>query len=388
MSKLKLLIIYTKMVVGGSTTSLLSILDNLDYSRYEVKLLLLDDTGDLQHLINPNVSVAVTPRPSKIKRLLNPSSWTSFFKAEKYYRQHKNKLLKAQINSAYLASSMPVLNEFYDVAISFLEFWPQRYLANNVKAGKKISWIHIDPYEAGLNPDFSKKYLSLVDTIVLVSNSCKDNFDRLFPELANKSEVVENILDSRIIRKLSQEETEISVDKKKINLVTVCRVNLASKGLDRVISAMKKLKDDCIDIESKMDWYIIGDGPDFISFTEMVKDAGLSNIHMLGKQLNPYKYERMMDYFLLPSRYEGKPMAVTEAQMLGLVPIVCNYSSASEQINNGSDGIIVPNDDGSIINPLMSILNDEYDYSDLRQSVESKDYSNTHVMDEIYELMK
>ena len=96
----------------------------------------------------------------------------------------------------------------------------------------------------------------------------------------------------------------------------------------------------------------------------------------------------MMDYFLLPSRYEGKPMAVTEAQMLGLVPIVCNYSSASEQINNGSDGIIVPNDDGSIINPLMSILNDEYDYSDLRQSVESKDYSNTHVMDEIYELMK
>lgn len=386
MNKTRILIIYSKMVVGGSTTSLLSILNGFNYSKYEVTLLLLDDTGDLQHLINQNVIVIKAKKPSTLGRLLNPSSWIPFIIAEVESRKKKNRLIKAQINSSNLALSMSALKTTYDVAISFLEFWPQRYLACKVRANKKISWIHIDPYEAGLNAKYSRKFLEKVDSIILVSNSCKENFDKMFPQLADRSQVVENILDAEIIRSMSKEPLENNIISNKIRLVTVCRINLASKGLDRVVLALKKIKDEGVDVESKIDWFIIGDGPDSFQFSKLVKDSGLSNIHMMGKQLNPYKYETKMHYFLLPSRYEGKPMAVTEAQMLGLVPIVCNYSSAKEQIENGKDGIIVNNDDESIMAPLRQLVEGSIPYNEFRNKILATNYSNTYIIEKIYDL--
>lgn len=48
-----ILIVYSKMVIGGSTTSLLSLLRAFDFSRYEVDLLLFSHQGELQHMIPP-----------------------------------------------------------------------------------------------------------------------------------------------------------------------------------------------------------------------------------------------------------------------------------------------------------------------------------------------
>lgn len=72
--------------------------------------------------------------------------------------------------------------------------------------------------------------------------------------------------------------------------------------------------------------------------------------------------------------------------MVGLVPIVCNYSSASEQIINRVDGIIVANNDESIIEPLKDILDDSIPYAKYRHNIMSKDYSNTHIIQQIYNL--
>ena len=71
----QILIVYSKMIVGGSTTSLLSLLENIDYSRYHVDLLLYDDTGDLQHLIPSAVQVLEPAKKSRraLLRWGNPS---------------------------------------------------------------------------------------------------------------------------------------------------------------------------------------------------------------------------------------------------------------------------------------------------------------------------
>lgn len=55
--KKKLLIVYSKMIVGGSTTSLLSLLNELDYSQYDVDLLLLEKGGVLDRQIPSAVNV-------------------------------------------------------------------------------------------------------------------------------------------------------------------------------------------------------------------------------------------------------------------------------------------------------------------------------------------
>ena len=75
-----ILIVYSKMVVGGSTTSLLSLLNGIDYSKYRVDLLLYDNGGDLQSFINPNVNVLPQAKDSTrpLVKLSTPPSGSIF----------------------------------------------------------------------------------------------------------------------------------------------------------------------------------------------------------------------------------------------------------------------------------------------------------------------
>ena len=45
-----------------------------------------------------------------------------------------------------------------------------------------------------------------------------------------------------------------------------------------------------------------------------------------------------------PSRYEGKSVAVTEAQILCKPVIITAYPTAASQVQDGKDGVIVPLD--------------------------------------------
>ena len=47
MAKKSILFVYSKMIIGGSTTALLSLLNNLDYERFEITLILFNDGGEL-----------------------------------------------------------------------------------------------------------------------------------------------------------------------------------------------------------------------------------------------------------------------------------------------------------------------------------------------------
>lgn len=136
-------------------------------------------------------------------------------------------------------------------------------------------------------------------------------------------------------------------------------------------------------------WYIIGDGDDREYLQNLISDKGLlSNIHLLGSRNNPYPYIKDCDIFLLPSHYEGKPMAVTEAQILGLVPCVTNYSSAKEQVHHMKDGIIMDNNDKAIEQTLYDILNGKIDIDTLKERVVAADYSNVEDMKLVMSLIE
>lgn len=384
------IIVYSKMVIGGSTTSLLSLLNCLDYTRYSVDLQLYDNHGELQDQINKNVNILpeMSQQSKKIHKYIRPSYWTSLVKARVYSTRMENRLINAQYMSKYEAIACPKSGKQYDVGISFLEFWPMEYLVRRVNATRKIGWIHIDIKEAGLFPIIGDELYSKLDKIVLVSNSCVENMKMLYPSQAERLVCIENILVSDTIEGMAKQTPEVEYTVGVFNFVTACRLVLASKGLDRGINAFGKLKKEGI-IHDGIKWFIIGDGPDRQIIEQMIKEQGLTNnILLLGQQKNPYCIEKDMNVFLLPSRYEGKPMAVTEAQMLGLVPVVCNYSSANEQINDGVDGLIANNDDEDIYYKIRQIITDTEVYATMRETVVSNEYSNIHVVDSIQALME
>ena len=66
MDKKKILIVYPFMMMGGSTTSLLSLLENIDKQKFQVDLQLYRNTGPLLSEIPKGVKLL--PTAKKVRR--------------------------------------------------------------------------------------------------------------------------------------------------------------------------------------------------------------------------------------------------------------------------------------------------------------------------------
>lgn len=384
----KVLIVYSEMVIGGSTTSLLSLLNLFDYEKYEIDLLLYSNDGEMQDRIDKRVNVLQEMRTSRRvwKKLVRPDYYVSCMIAKFIARKKNNRLINSQFLSRYEAVSCKRLEEEYDIAISFLEFLPMEYLAHRVNAKRKIAWIHIDIKEGGLLPRISRGVYRKIDRIVVVSKSCADSFCYLYPEFKNKCVYLPNLLSAGVIREMAAGQSEISYTTSTLNLVTVARIVFASKGFDRAVRVFKRLKQDG-NLPLNVRWFIIGDGPDFAELSRLINDNGLDEqIILLGKHSNPFSIEKDMDVFLLPSRYEGKPMAVTEAQMLGVVPYVLEYSSAKEQIESGLDGKVIPNNEDALYEELKTLFMKPDVVREMKNTIMNRDYTNSRDIELYYEV--
>lgn len=380
--KKKILIIYPEMIIGGTTTSLLSLLGALDRNKYEV---------DLQMQYAPGIFANLIPSYVHILPLAMPLphgfyKWIKAFSLKSLYYYLKSKWRGGASASQYMENDIVKFcrkkPKEYDVAISFMERWSLYYLVKKTCAKKKISWIHVDYGAAKMFIDIDMPFFKRVDKVVLVSKKCLQNFKSIAPEIANKSLMIENLLSSEVVKQRAGLSVPRNVAKlfdeveDKVKMVSVCRISFPHKGLDRGIKALARLKKQG-EIENLI-WFIIGDGPDLNNLKAMVDKFGLNNyVRVLGAYNNPLNIEAKCDIFFLPSRYEGKPMAVTEAQMLGLVPIVTNYASASEQVRNLYDGLIMENSDDGIYDGLDYMLHHFEDVlGKYKDNVANTDYSN------------
>ena len=80
----------------------------------------------------------------------------------------------------------------------------------------------------------------------------------------------------------------------------------------------------------------IGDGPKLEELQCTVKKYGLENSYLLlGKKDNVSDYLNAMDAFLLPSRYEGFPIVLVEAQATGLPCYVADNITRSCDLTGG-----------------------------------------------------
>ena len=74
-------------------------------------------------------------------------------------------------------------------------------------------------------------------------------------------------------------------------------------------------------VKQKKDYELIllGEGSGMEQAKALAKELGVEKkVHFLGNHSNVYDYYQAMDYFVYPSRYEGLPGTVVEAQSAGL----------------------------------------------------------------------
>lgn len=395
----RLLFIYSKMVIGGSTTSLLSILHGLDPAQYEVDLFLFWDGGAMDAYIPPYVNVIIGAKEGvqktlfDIRRRTSPEYVVKYIASSIKSKSWGNSRIMGQVLGGVYPRFLPRIRQRYDVAVSFLEFGPCVYLARYVNAGRKIAWLHLDYTNAHLMPSYENRWFDKMDRIVLVSEICREGFLKLYPEQAEKAVAIENILSGQVLEARAREplpdadKAMIDIDRDTIRLVSVSRIVFSHKGQDRVVRAIQRLVGEHVRLPFV--WYVIGDGPDMPQLKSLVQQTGIeAYVRLLGAKDNPYPYLKHMHALVSASHYEGKPMAVTEAQILGLPVFTTRYSSADEQVADGFNGIIVDNSDDGVYNMLKSICIHAELVSKLGGHVLSRRYDNPDEMRKVIDLLE
>lgn len=382
------------MEVGGVERSLISMLENIDYTRYKVDLMLFKHQGDFINLLPvnanllPEIAGYSTFRKS-IGEIFRDKQYaigcSRLFCKLKTNFVHKTKKLnepgyyQMQFMWKYALPFLPKMEGEYDVAISYL--WPHDFVAEKVKAMKKIGWIHTDFSTIETDRKRDLKVWKKFDHIIAVSEDCKHTFIQKYPELEEKVFVVENVSSPKFILDMSEGtiDNPMLLDHR-FKLLTVARLSYA-KGIDQAVEALKLLIDKGY---RNLVWYVVGYGGDEAHIRKLISQYQLENhFILLGKQTNPYPFMKACDLYVQPSRYEGKAVTVTEAKILGKPILVTNYPTAKSQIEHGVDGIICD----LTINGLSEGIEKMYIQKDLRnQLADYLKYTDFHNEDELYKL--
>lgn len=212
----RILILHFNMELGGAESSLLGLLDTIDYSKYEVDLFLLSHSGEFMPLINDNVNLL--PEISSYKALTQPISANlrsghigiAFARC---YARMRSALSRGALHLSHNYKQyfhklcMPYLPEIpgvYDLAISFND--PHYIIGKKVNAKVKLAWFHTDASRIQFCDDIEKEMWGMSDYVVNVSEDCKVAFDRshLFLDVSH-SLVIENILSKQMVLKRSVE---------------------------------------------------------------------------------------------------------------------------------------------------------------------------------------
>lgn len=383
MKKNRILFVYHRMCIGGSTTSLLSLLHNLDPSKFEIDLLLYEKKGVFLTDIPKHVNILNQAKKinlfSLIRFLFNIKTFKAIFC--KLFR--KNTLYHMQYMGQSRVNLCRKIENKYDIAIGFLECLPSYYtLSEKINATKKIIWIHTDYINAKFSSKIDEKVFLKANNIVLVSKGCLDSFNSVFKNLTDKTILIENIFSKKML-KLKSNLYNPQIKKNDVNFLVVCRMDVKVKALDRLLEVFRKLINNDI---TNFHCSFVGDdvNNEFQKLLTNYSDL-CDNISYLGATSNPYPYFLQADCLLLLSLYEGKPMVVIEAQLLNLPTLITNFNSASEIVNNGYDGLIFENNFDDIYEGLLYVLKNSYILGEFKTSLYKKDLSKYMKIESVIE---
>lgn len=377
--KKKLLVVFQQNHIGGAMTALVNFLNALNTDRYQVDLLFYEIRGRVEG-IKPEIHILPPARKNRpcLRRLLDPAWLAGSLGALYWGRVRGKELLGWQLFSRQACRYARRLPQHYDLAVAFELNWPFYYMMRCVRAGKKLVWHHNDYHAIGYRYDWDRRDFEQADGLVFVSRACRDKFAALHPSLGPKCWFMPNLMAKEpVVARAWAFEAALPFElvRPGLNLVTVARIYFSTKGLDRMIGVLTRLRVD--GLLDRVRWLVIGKGDDLPRFRQMIGAEHLEQVvYPVGAMENPLPYLLPFDAFLLPSRSEGKPMAVTEAQILGLPPIVTRYASASEQVEDGVDGFIVENNDEALYQGLRDLILHPHKLERARQVLRSRSYTN------------
>lgn len=371
--KKNILFIIPSLGAGGGEKSLINLLEQINYKKYNVDLFALNKEGLFLDFIPREVNIIENPTDLEIFKLPLHKAIIKFlingkihlaFNRTMFFIKNKEKISvskREQYTWKYIREAIGSLDKKYDVAIGYIEKTSNYICVDCIQADKKIGWIHTDYNKLEADKDFEQRYLYKLDYIVTVSEECEEVLKKEFNKFNEKIKVIKNIVSPRTIKKMSLENIDISKNDKEKILVSIGRLS-HEKGFDIAVKACKILKDNGI----KIKWILVGEGSERSLLEKLINENQVKDEFLLiGANSNPYKYLSKADIYVQPSRFEGKSIAMDEAKILNKPIVATNFSTVKDQITDKVDGVITEMNSEDLARGIESLIRNKELYSSI-----------------------
>lgn len=374
--KKKIIFVTKALWIGGIETALVNLLKYFNYDKYDVTLLVLKAELDMLDQIHPKCHVLIADReqmvsfqePYKYKRLYHlteePEHASGFHKIMMW----SVPVIRWIENRFYIRYIRKMMRqEKYDTAVIYSDVAGETAV-RAIKADKYLMFYH---HGAMRHVYHDKIAYEKCEKIITVSENQAKALRKFNPRYANKVIAIHNLINIDEIRKKSQDSVEEVFDKTKFNIVSVGRVS-HEKGMDLAVKACSKLVERG---KNNIQWWIVGDGPAMGEVRETITKLHMEQcVITVGMKSNPYPYIRKADLYVQPSRFEGYPMSILEALVLGQPVVSTNNGGAAEILCEGMSGILEPVDAEKIASGIESLLVNQLKYEDMKKYIEKLDF--------------
>ncbi len=310
-AKIKLLIVVPTLECGGLERNVSTICNNLDSSKYDITLAVLNNAYQFFQITNPNVTLI----DMHIVHVRD-----SLFGILKLSRKIKPDIILSTANH---------LNLFLAI---FKWLFPKR-----IKIIARESSIVSINTQRSWNPTLYhwllRRFYKKIDLVICQSKYMQDDLASNYNFKIGKTRIIYNAVIA----------PEIKVDPHCpaafARLIAVSRLS-KEKGLDRLIKAVSLLK-------IPYRFMIIGEGEMRNSLQELINERSLQQqIILAGSRDKPFVQVPDPDLFLMGSYYEGFPNAMLEAIAAGIPVVAFNAPGGiAEIITDNENGLLVEDND-------------------------------------------
>ena len=398
----KILFVINTLGRAGAETALIELLNHLDVDEYEISLYVLLGQGEMISKVPQKIHVknkkictdSVLSSAGRQKMLL--TSLAALFRnghtGEKIAYIIKNlcvmkktgKIQPDKLLWRVVSDGADRFDEKFDLAVAYLEGGSTYYVADHINAKKKAAFVHIAYGDSGYTREMDRGCYEKMDVIYTVSKETRRHFLEFYPEYEKKVQIFHNIIDSERIEREAKKPGGFSDSYDGVRILTVGRLAY-QKAYDIAVQAMRQIKD----AGYQARWYIIGEGAERKALEKQIAELGLqADFVLLGMKENPFPYYAQCDLYVHATRFEGKSIAIQEAQMLGCAVIASDCAGNREQMEDGVDGLLCPLTPEGIAKKIEELIDDTTKKERLAAAAKQKANGQTEDIQRLLDLMK
>ncbi len=332
MKRIKLCFIVNNLNVGGLEKVVINLVNYLDKDTFDIHLICLSGEGELFNTLElEREKILVLDKKSGVDISL-------FLKIRRFLIDHDIRIVHAHNFGPLIYSGISSKLIFFKRPLVIYSEHNQVY--RQIKKGITRT----------------KLSLSFADIILTVSSKLKEFYEMELGISKNVITVYNGIPGSaQNFEPIDKESIGLKIDTFVVGTAVVLS---EQKGIIYLLDAAKKIKQEGKNIQI----VIAGDGVLRAELESLSSRSGLDDIvKFIGYRSDVHALINMYDVYVLPSLWEGLPLALLEALSMGKPIIATEVGGNSEIVEDRVNGLIVPSKNSDALFEAMILMSEEED---------------------------